>query len=89
VAARRQSPGADAAPEPVILGEVIDHCLLDVRYSIASRDIAVEVDCASSLRVVAHTSDLARVITNLLTNAVKFSPRGGGSSSMRRGRTGP
>lgn len=77
VAARRQSPGADAAPEPVILGEVIDHCLLDVRYSIASRDIAVEVDCASSLRVVAHTSDLARVITNLLTNAVKFSPRGG------------
>lgn len=77
VAARRQRPGADAAPEPVTLCEVIEHCLLDVRYSIVNRDIAVEVECAPSVQVVAHTGDLARVITNLLTNAVKFSPRGG------------
>lgn len=76
-AARRQRRDAEVEAEPIVLCEVIEQCLLDVRYSIVSRAIITEVECSSTLRVMAYASDLTRVITNLLTNAVKFSPRGG------------
>lgn len=76
-AARRQREDAEAPAVPVVLAEVIEQCLLDVRYSVVSRELTTEVDCASSVHVMAYASDLSRVITNLLTNAVKFSPRGG------------
>lgn len=76
-AARRQRRDVDVAARPVVLCDVIDQCLLDVRYSLVSREIVTEVECSPTLRVTAYESDLARVITNLLTNAIKFSPRGG------------
>lgn len=76
-AARRQRRDADVEAEPIVLCEVIEQCLLDIRYSIVSREIVTEVECSSTLRVMAYPGDLTRVITNLLTNAVKFSPRGG------------
>lgn len=76
-AARRRQRDVEAPAVQVVLSDVVEHCLLDLRYSVVERELSVEVDCGSTLRVTAHESDLSRVITNLVTNAVKFSPRGG------------
>ncbi len=62
--------------EVLRLDDAIDECVDTARTYARIRDITIEVDVESS-RVRARHDRLNRAISNLLTNAVKFTPVGG------------
>lgn len=64
------------APTSVDLALVLSQCLDDMRFTLTTRRQTIEVDLERSLFVLAHEPNLARVFTNVLTNAAKFSSPG-------------
>lgn len=73
---RRDSQLSEAGPVDLVgaLSQSID----DLRYEIRRRQLVVDsFSDPRSVIVRANETDLARVLTNLLTNAIKFSPDGG------------
>ncbi|MHC4135625.1 MAG: sensor histidine kinase [Planctomycetota bacterium] len=83
----------DAGHETVIVGEV-DLDALIRRELDAVRPLAVEAglslacECPSGLRTVSDGRKIARILTNLLTNAVKYTPAGSVTVRGGRGPTG-
>jgi two-component system OmpR family sensor kinase len=66
------------ALRPVDLAGVVRNVAEDLRLSAGSRDITISVDVDPVPAVVrADATQLQRALTNLLTNAVKFSHEGG------------
>jgi len=61
---------------PVSLGQIFDDCMPSVSPSARAREVNV-VCTDRDMTVKADLQLIGRVITNLLTNAVKFSPVGG------------
>jgi PAS domain S-box-containing protein len=59
---------------PVSLHHAVRACLLSLATDVAGR---VEVDVPDDLTVVGDSHALDRVLSNLVTNGVKFSPEGG------------
>ena len=59
----------DGTLTPVTLADVINRCALGLRDV---DDIALQVDVPERLQVMADEVDLARAITNLLENAVRY-----------------
>jgi two-component system OmpR family sensor kinase len=68
--------GREPAGPPVPLAPILDDALRRLAPEAARRGIAVSVDATSPLAVRAGPSAVGLVITNLLDNAVKFSPPG-------------
>jgi two-component system sensor histidine kinase MprB len=62
--------------ETLRLDDCVDECVETARTYARIRDITIDVDAEPSL-VLARHDRLNRAISNLLTNAVKFSPTGG------------
>jgi signal transduction histidine kinase len=62
------------SPQPIVLSDVVARALHDLGPALA--DHRVEVDVREGLAVLADADALGRVLTNLLTNAAKFSPPG-------------
>jgi two-component system, OmpR family, sensor histidine kinase MprB len=60
----------------VRLDECVDECVDTARTHARVKDITVDADVDTSM-VVARRDRLVRAISNLLTNAVKFTPAGG------------
>ncbi|MDM4763818.1 ATP-binding protein [Galbitalea sp. SE-J8] len=73
----KRMPTTDAPTELDIV-ELVRAVLDDVRLSVRDRDLRITVDAPGGpVHVVADQNDLTRVILNLLTNAIKFTPEGG------------
>lgn len=81
----------DAGRDHVIVGEVELEALLrrevDAVAPLAgAAGLRLELECPPGLRAVTDGSKVARIVTNLLTNAIKFTPRG--RVTVRAGRNG-
>lgn len=65
-------------PEPLDLGEIMDDAVRLVRTRAESGGVTVASEAALDLpEVEADYRALKQILLNLLTNAVKFTPRGG------------
>jgi len=71
-----------AGRDRVIVGEVALDALLAgeidaVRPLATAEGLELALECPAGLRTVSDGAKIARIVTNLLTNALKFTPRGG------------
>jgi PAS domain S-box-containing protein len=60
------------ARAPVGVADAVEQVLDELRGTIDERAVAVEVEVAPGLAVLASTVDIASVLRNLMSNAVKF-----------------
>jgi len=67
---------SEGAIEALRLDDCVDECIETARTYARIRDIAINVDVEPS-KVLGRRDRLIRAISNLLTNAVKFTPSGG------------
>lgn len=59
------------------MGEIIKQALDHVKYLAQKRNINLQVDCTSLATAMYDWNLLKRVLLNLLTNVIKYSPAGG------------
>jgi two-component system sensor histidine kinase MprB len=67
---------SEGAVETLRLDECVDECVDTARTHARIKDITIDVDVESS-SVQGRRDRLERAISNLLTNAIKFTPHGG------------
>ena len=67
---------SEGDPELLRLDECVDECVDTARTHARIKDITIDVQVEHST-VLARRDRLIRAVSNLLTNAIKFSPRGG------------
>jgi len=75
-------------PQALPLADVVSDAVDDLRHIAAARRIAVNVDLPPSPSVWADPDRVHQVVTNLLANAIKFSPPGGEVAVKVRADTG-
>ncbi len=76
-------------PTPLPVPPLLDDALDLVRMAAGARGISLEVDAQGGLpRVLADRDRVLQVLSNLLGNAVKFTPRGGRVTLRAWGRKG-
>ena len=63
-------------PETFNAGDLVDSCVRGFSDIASKKDLVLSVECEPHLHVTTDKQCLARVIDNLLANAVKFSARG-------------
>lgn len=56
--------------------ECIDHAIVDVRPLADSREIRIEVEPLGTVLALGERNGVARILRNLLENAVRYTPRG-------------
>ena len=75
---RVESPDLVLEAEPVVLDVVVHRALEAVTALVRGRDLTVRARVSPGpIEVSGNASDLERVVTELLTNATKFTPAGG------------
>lgn len=67
---------SEGAVEPLRLDECLDECIDTARTYARIKDISIDVSVAPST-VIGRRDRLIRAVSNLLTNAVKFTPTNG------------
>ncbi len=72
------------AIEEVDLGALVDRVLEEVALSIEAKGLKLKRILESDTPVLGDPSRLRQVVSNLLTNAVKFTPKGGTISTVLR-----
>ncbi len=73
-----ESGAFTTAQLPVNIAQVIDGAVEELRPSVTGHGLTLTSDCpADGLIVSGDAGQLGRVLVNLLTNAVKFTPEGG------------
>jgi two-component system phosphate regulon sensor histidine kinase PhoR len=75
--ARTERPLARTEVEPVDVRQLLQSVLESLAYSIQEKSLQVQNHVLSKTMVRAVRTDLEMVFTNLLENAVKYSPQGG------------
>jgi two-component system cell cycle sensor histidine kinase PleC len=68
----------EIAEEPVYIAEALDHARHLLEMNATSKDIRLEIHSTENLpKVLADVRALQQIAINLLTNAIKFTPKGG------------
>ncbi len=82
--ARADSHPLALDPQPVDLGEILDEAAETAGPAAGAKKILLRVE-AEPQRAVADRTQLVRIVDNLVTNAVKFTPDGGTVRLVARG----
>ena len=75
--AQSEAGGADVRRESVPLHELIDKTVEMFGPVAEERDVMLRTDGVESLSVIANPSELRQLLTNLVDNAIKFTPANG------------
>ena len=73
---RIESGRAPLKLEPVSAGEILSHAVAPLRASFAEAGVLLSSEVSPDVVVAADMSCVSHVLTNLLSNALRFSPRG-------------
>lgn len=78
---------SDLRREPIDLAEFVAAMVGSVRHLALAKGVTITANRGEALPVVGDSARLEKVILNLLTNAIKFTPRGGSvmTYAMRQG----
>lgn len=76
-AARLQSGKLKLRRESTILGPLVQEAVASFQESIREADLHVDVNVGPDIRVDADPAKLMQVLMNLISNAVKYTPKGG------------
>jgi PAS domain S-box-containing protein len=63
--------------KPVSINEIISNCIQDLEPQANKKRITITQECQPDLMIKGDELGLLRVLTNLLDNAIKFSPQNG------------
>jgi signal transduction histidine kinase len=74
--ARARTGTLDMRPELIDLARVVREVVEEQRFAAAARAIAMQLTGTSPMTVVADADRIAQVVTNYLTNAIRYSPAG-------------
>nr|WP_260149061.1 ATP-binding protein [Microbacterium endophyticum] len=77
VAQRNSDTDAEARRNDVVVVDAVGKCISDLGHQIRSKRIHVDAAIDRSIRLHVSESDFERVLSNLMTNAIKFSPSEG------------
>ncbi len=61
----------------VCLKDIINQSLIDFQFCAGQQNIAIDIQCARSICVEVDADLILRVLTNLISNAMKYSPLNG------------
>ena len=87
--ARLEHGGIKPQPETFVLAELVQDVAQKFDLPVATRNIGLQLELAAGLPpVTADLSMIERVLTNLLDNAIRHTPEGGGIRLAAR-RAGP
>jgi signal transduction histidine kinase len=75
--ARADSHPLALDPQPVDLGGILDEAAESARPAAGAKDITLVIEDGPPLQALADRPQLFRVVENLVTNAIKFTPDGG------------
>ena len=87
--AARLMNGAGAACAPTSLAEIAGVCGRDLRPAAQARSVEVDINVPAALNVSSDPRLLARLIQNLIDNALKHVPEGGAVSVSAKAAGGP
>jgi signal transduction histidine kinase len=85
--ARLESGGDRPASAPVDVGEVVNNVIAASAAAAAQKGLSLRSNVPVGLTVAGDRQRLERVLSNLVTNAVKFTDRGGVRVEVERGET--
>jgi signal transduction histidine kinase len=83
--ARANSHPLDLNRQPVELDGILSEAAETARPTACAKNIALLVETGPAQRVLADRHQLLRIVDNLVTNAVKFTPKGGTVRLTARG----
>ncbi|MGO4525922.1 sensor histidine kinase [Microvirga sp. 2MCAF35] len=75
--ARAEAPSAAEIPQPVDLADVLREALRGVAPLAESKPVTLELAALPSVHVCAERHDLETIVSNLLDNAIRYTPPGG------------